>query len=179
MIIYILVATVLFYVAYIAKGLRYQKKAYLCLSIMLVLFDGLRWESGTDWGNYYQYFTTCLMGDNSHFEVGYQTINRVVRSLTSSYTIFLLILAVALYTCLGLFFKKNSVAPILSLALFFALFVSYQGMNRQFIAICFCLIAYNCLEDKMNICFIILVLIGSIFHITAFLFLLGLLIKNN
>jgi len=179
MLVYIIVATILFCFALPPRKQSRQNRIFFWLSILLILFDGLRWESGTDWDNYYQYFVNCLQGDNSHFEIGYLVFNRVIRTLTSSYTIFLLVHAFVLYLCLGLFLKKNSLAPIFSLALYFVLFVSYQGMNRQFLAVCFCLLAFNFLVEGKKSIFIILVLIGGLFHVTSFVFLLGLFFKNQ
>ncbi len=179
MVIYIIVATFLFGVAFFVRLPNKHKGAYLLLSLILILFDGLRWESGTDWENYYQYYSYSLQEDNRHFEIGYLIINRLIRSITYNYTVFLLIHALCLYLCLGTFFKKNSYAPLLSLALFFVLFVPYQGMNRQYLAICFCLIAFNYLIDGRKRLFTILVLLGCLFHVTAFIFLIGLVFRRQ
>ena len=174
MFIYIAIAILLFFFAYTTKGSKSGDKIYLMMTIVLILFDGLRWESGSDWDNYYSYFNYCLLGDNSHFEIGYALINKAIRLITSNYTWFLIIHALILYGSVRLFFKKNSIYPLLSLALFFSFFVSYQGMNRQFLAVSVCLLAYNFLVENKKLPFILLVVTGSLFHISAFFFLIGL-----
>ena len=40
-----------------------RKIGYILFTFIFFLFvlhDGLRWETGTDWGNYYRFFLNCL-----------------------------------------------------------------------------------------------------------------------
>ena len=146
---------------------------YLCI-LILILFDGLRWESGTDWHSYYPFFLNSLGNNDEIYEVGYVYLNRIVRSLTSNYTVFLLLHAILLYSGLLFFFKRYSPKPIFSLFLFFVLFLPVQGMNRQFLAIVICLYSLKYLLNGQKKYFILFVLIASLFHSSAPLFLFAL-----
>ena len=63
---------------------------FLFLFVLFVLHDGLRWDTGTDWDNYYNYFQHCLYNRWEHFEVGYCILSELIREITDSYTVFCL-----------------------------------------------------------------------------------------
>ena len=59
---------------------------------LIVLFQALRWRTGTDWLPYEEFFRSCISHpDSFEFEFGYAFLNRAVRSVTDSYTVFLFV----------------------------------------------------------------------------------------
>ena len=70
-----------------------RKIGYILFTFIFFLFvlhDGLRWETGTDWGNYYRFFLNCLWDEWEQFEPGYVLFNQLIRGLTIDYNVFLL-----------------------------------------------------------------------------------------
>lgn len=175
--IYVLLAFFLFLLSLTDWGNSTQpfKNCVLSTSIIiLILFDGLRWESGTDWHAYYPLFLNSLSDNNDIYEIGYIYLNSIIRYLTNDYTVFLLLHACLMYGGLSSFFKRYSLKPIFSLFLFYVLFLPVQGMNRQFLAIVICLFSLKFLLNGQKKYFVLIVLFASLFHSSAPLFLFAL-----
>lgn len=176
--IYIIIATILFVFAFIPQTKDKTGIVMFVVMAILILFDGLRWENGTDWLQYQTYFEKCLLYDNERYELGYILLNRSIRLLTSEYTVFLLLHATILYSVLYYYFKKYSVYPLLSFFLFFVLFIGYQGMNRQYLALSIGYIALVQLIQNRKIWFLALVCLASFFHMSVYILLLALLSRR-
>lgn len=118
---------------------RYWISYVLCL--LLALFTGMRWETGTDWDAYKLLFDsikfdwTFLMNVYG-FDIGYVLFNAIIRMLTSNYTVFLIVDSLLAMGILCVFLSKYSNYPILSLYVFYnAFFVAqFMGSNRRIIA---------------------------------------------
>ena len=142
MILYLLFVSLFFFFAFIEKSLANdnQRRVIVLVSfLLLIMFDGLRWESGTDWDSYHDYFTYCLGHDNEFMEYGYKISNMLIRVLTDNYTIFLILYSLFFYSMLFRFLQRYSDVFFLSLFLYVATFLPYQGMHRQLLAIVICL----------------------------------------
>ncbi|HCE47565.1 MAG TPA: EpsG family protein, partial [Prevotellaceae bacterium] len=115
---------------------KYVSRIFFFSLCWLVLHDGLRWFIATDWDVYYRFFRYCLLvkGDAVYFEPGYVLLNKIVRTVTDQYTVFLLLHAVIVYSLIGSTIYKYAAYPLLSLALLYAMMLGYLGMNRQYIA---------------------------------------------
>lgn len=146
--------------------------------IVLVLQDGLRWEIGTDWNNYYKYFNYCLVFDEQGFEIGYKILNILIRSITDSYSIYLIIYAIIFYAIIFRSTKKYSIDPLLSIVVLYYLTLPYLGMNRQFFAVAICLYSVTYIIQKRPLYFILTIAIASCFHISAVLFSIAYSLKR-
>ncbi len=120
---------------------------------ILFLFNGLRWETGTDWDSYKDLFDSIefdwsfLLSVYS-FDIGYVFLNAFVRFFSNNYTLFLLIDSfIALYLLLRLLIKYSH-NPNLSIFVFYnAFFVAqFMGSNRRMIALVLCLFAFTSLK---------------------------------
>ena len=70
---------------------------YLTLSILFLL-SFLRWERGTDWSGYYDYFSNIYdLNFSNNFENGFILLNYCIHYLFNSYTVLLFILAAIQY----------------------------------------------------------------------------------
>lgn len=184
MLFYIAFASFFFMLAAAEKRLQSDSgAAFWCLSfVLLVLFDGMRWQTGTDWNSYLYYFQGCLNSQNdldALFEPGYIAINQAVRSVTEHYTVLLTILAIITYSGFFLFIRRYSPLPFLSLFLLFVTMLPYQGMNRQYIAIVICLSGIPFLLKQQNWRFVFCVFFAMLFHTTAIFFLLAFFLKKR
>ncbi|WP_016991193.1 EpsG family protein [Flavobacterium sp. ACAM 123] len=147
------------------------------LYVVIVLQVGLRWETGTDWSSYYNnflnttdiniVFVNSLIG----FELGYGLFSFFIRSLTDSYTVFLLSHAILYYFLIFKANKRLSPFPFLSLLLFYVTNIGVLGSNRQLLALAICLYALKFVIEKKPIKFFILVFVAFLFHTTALLFM--------
>ena len=136
---------------------------------------------GNDTRNYLWYFSHFAQGlDNtSKLEIGYQYLNYFLGKVTRDQHNFLIIMATIMYGGFGVFLRKYSKNPAVSLCLFFSCFFSvYTNIFRQGIAMIIALYGYQLLKDGKRILAAALFLLATTFHTTAFLcFLLFLDLK--
>lgn len=115
-----------------------RKIGYILFTFIFFLFvlhDGLRWETGTDWGNYYRFFLNCLWDEWEQFEPGYVLFNQLIRGLTIDYNVFLLCEAVIVWGLIFPTIRKYSPAPLLTLFCLYCTLLPVLGMNRQLISL--------------------------------------------
>lgn len=87
-IIYFILA-VLILMAVGAKGKKQRCFEFIAL-VIVVLFQGLRWENGTDWDSYYNMF--MYPSDPIYYnEYGWWLLNNIIQTNTGSYTIMLIV----------------------------------------------------------------------------------------
>lgn len=152
-----------------------KKKIYYILwctcFLLLVIHDGLRWETGTDWIPYSTFFEKCLdISNQSDFEFGYLIISQLVRIVTNEYTVFLIIHAIILYSLVFSSIKKYSITPLLSLFLYYCMTLPLLGMNRQFIALAICLFSIRYIVERKMIYFFCGIVLAMLFHKSAIMF---------
>jgi hypothetical protein len=140
----------------------------------LVLFIGLRWETGTDWNSYKELFDTLRLQwsyllNVYHFEIGYVLFNAMVKTFTNSYTVFLLINSFITIFVLCKFIAKTSPRPNLSLLLFYTAFMvaQFMGGNRRMMAMVFLLWAFYFLFEGSKKNFFLLLALAFFFHHSA------------
>lgn len=140
--------------------------------VMLIFQDGFRWEIGTDWNPYYEYFEKCntVQSESDDFEIGYVYFNKIMNDLTGNYTVFLVLHALLLYSTIFSFIKKYSLYPLLSLLLYYAFMNANMGMNRQFLALIFALISIKFILQRRFVYFLICIYLGFLFHSSILLF---------
>lgn len=158
---------------FIKHNKSYAKLLFYFLIILLILHDGLRWEVGTDWFSYYDFYKNCLNSEYN-FEIGYVWFNKLIYSFTGgNYTIFLLIHAFFVYFSFQQLFKNYSVYPILSLLILYSSILPYLGMNRQLIAIAICLFSVKFIIERKFWSWLILILLAISFHASAIMFIVS------
>ena len=136
----------------------------------LILHDGFRWETGTDWLPYYEFFTNHL-NDRNDFEKGYVVFNNVIRHFTDNYTFLLLVHACFVYSVFKYLIKKYSPLPILSFFILYYSMIGYLGMNRQYIALCICFLSIPAIIERHFVKWALIIFTATLFHSTALLFL--------
>lgn len=181
--LYIIIAIILFILCLfedqISLNVRVYSAVFVFLLVSFVLFDGLRWENGTDWDNYLKIFEMANPDEDERFELGYLAFNRLIYYLGGNYTVFLVLHACILYGFVFYFLWRFSDAPFLSLFLFYSMFLPYQGMNRQFLSIALCFYAFKYLLEGRSFVFTFIVLFACFFHTSAFIFLVSLLLRKQ
>lgn len=154
------------------KNDKINSKMYMFVFLLFVFHDGLRWEVGTDWTPYYEYFNEVSFNNYSiaRFEIGYEFINKFVKLFTNQYTVFLLFHAIVVYTLIFYNFKKYSVYPILSLYLYYTMQLPYLGANRQFLAFAIIVFSFYWLVNRNIFGFYLLLFVAFLFHKSSLMF---------
>ena len=172
--LYLVFFVYLFFIALFDSSKQYHKlkipMAFITM-ILMSLFIGLRWETGTDWFSYKQLFDdleldwTFLM-NVYHFDIGYVIFNAVVRVISDNYTVFLLVNSFITIYFLYKLLVKWSDYPNLSLFIFYSAFMlsQFMGSNRRMMAIVFLLWAFYYLWENKKKSFLLMVFIAFLFH---------------
>lgn len=144
--------------------LKEQRLFFYLISIgIIIAFSGLRWNTGTDWENYFEYFKT---EDNYHlFEPGYVWLVKFSKLLYNNYTFFLILLSTIILTFFGKANYKLSPYPIFSVFIFISLVLPFWVRQSFSLAILF--FAFYTLTNKNKKLFVFLVLFASLFHYSA------------
>ncbi|WP_316832391.1 EpsG family protein [Pedobacter aquatilis] len=155
-----------------------KKALYFTAFFLIVAQVGLRWETGTDWVPYYKHFEAAISIDKVlldvllGFEIGYGYSVFLIRFLTDSYTVFLLLHALVYYL---LVFKANKLLspyPLISIFIFYTSTMGILGSNRQLIALSICLYSLKFVLDKKPLKFLFSIAIAFSFHTSALFFLI-------
>ena len=161
-----------------ADNPKKTKVIFIYLIIWLILLDGLRWEVGTDWNNYYTFFFDKSKSE-SHMGLGYNLFTDIVRLFSNSYSVFLVIFASFNYWVYYKTFLKYSPNPIMSLCICYCMMMGSMGSNRQILAMLICLLSIPYIIDRKLYSFLLVVIVAVLFHYSALVFLLSFFLYNR
>lgn len=137
-------------------------------------FASLRWKTGTDWDSYYDTFFYFSDEYRNYFEPGFIVIVSTIRSLTSNYSIFLLVFS---FLCLSLkyvfFYKFNREIIFTLIFLFYCYYFGDIFAVRQNLAISITLLSTWFIIKRQPYLFVIIVLLASSIHFTSILYLIA------
>ncbi|MBR2543502.1 EpsG family protein [Candidatus Saccharibacteria bacterium] len=131
---------------------------------------------GSDTDNYIALFEKCsmykweILNMNLHFEKGFLIFNVLLSYLHISPRVFLCIMSFIFSYAAYKFIDDNSDNPLMSVLLFINLMFLYESMNtmRQFLALSTVLLfGFNYVKNKKPLKYIMIVLLASLFHVTA------------
>lgn len=157
----------------ISKNRNFFNILFFILLLLMLFMVGFRDGRlvGTDSPAYYVYYLEKL----PPAEFGYKYLNYFFSSNGFPYTVFLLFINAVALINIGRFIKFNSYYLILPLLVFYSDFFFYYNFSgiRQAIALSFTALSlYYVFENKKSVA-LILILIASLFHITALIFILA------
>lgn len=152
-------------------GSPHKTKVALILALIwLTLHDGLRWEIGTDWDHYYDFFLNL---ENEHMGFTYGLFNQLTKSIFDSYTFFLLCFAGLSYLIIGKLLYTYSPNPLVSICVYYCGTMGIMGSNRQLLAMVFCIMSLWFVVRRKKWLFIGTILFATTIHVTAFSFILA------
>jgi hypothetical protein len=153
---------------------KYLSKAlYILSAILLVIFVGGRYKTGTDWESYYEYFNN----NDFSWDLGWSYINGYFYKLGLRFELLLFLIS-----SLSIYFKLSKLKVIgaescLFIFLIFPFIVSKDfGVLRQGFAISICFFAFFFLIKERIASFILLIILASLFHQSAIIFFVALLL---
>lgn len=168
-----------------------RKKLAVFTAILLILQSGLRHVGvGPDTYQYQIHFveeTKWSLNDvllnfidvyqlGIGKDAGYALFEKLFSMISCDYQVYLVFVAALFFIPLVIVIYKNTNHMediVLSVIMYFALFYHFFSITgiRQTVATSFCLIAYNFVERKKIIPFLLFVLCGSMIHKTALIFI--------
>jgi hypothetical protein len=157
------------------------------ISFVFLIMSSIRWQRGTDWNSYYIFFMGDPLHSWQHWELGYKYLNYVVKILSGNqYTVFLLVCAVIVY-----YFQRNSIIgfahiqvgfnnqegsvkafyPISMLLGIWCIQLGNVFVVRSTLAYIILFYSIKFIQHKNLIRFLIFIIIATLFHWTAIVFI--------
>lgn len=158
------------------KTSKKEKLIFLMLHFtLLLIFIGLRDETGTDWINYsIQFFSK----ENDHMEFGYLYFSNAFRFIFGNYNVFVFFHAAIYLSIFFLAVHRKSKIGYIVLLLYTGHLLGWMGSNRQIISLMICIYAGEKLYQGKLKTFLSLVIFSAIFHYSSIVFLLMIFIKR-
>lgn len=141
-------------------------KILFCIMFIIYVLSFIRWESGTDWENYYSYFINANARSEAEMEYGYHYLNKLCRGITDSYSFLLFVVATCIFYLLYPIFVRTEY-PLLTYLLFYSSTFGYLLFVRQSLAVAIILFSYIFIYNKRSKPFFICVLLASTIHISS------------
>ena len=153
-----------------------KKKVILFYVLVFTCFRGLRWNTGTDWVQYFEVFQdaewnniTSYYRGLGNMEYGYMFINVLIKSIINNYTAFLLITNFFILLSYAKFSITNSKYPIY---VFVLLMFSTQFFPvRIGIAVAFIIWGLSKFSERNKLKVIIYSIIAASIHSSAIIFI--------
>lgn len=131
-----------------------KKQILLFWVIIFTLFRGLRWQTGTDWNQFYNVYLNSSFDNMFSYvrygtrimDFGYMFINAIFNEFGIPYTFFLLITNLIIMLCYYDFSIRNTKLPILTMILFMTVGVPFPV--RQSLALAISFWSYRFLSDE-------------------------------
>lgn len=181
---YILMALILglAYPLCIRKPSAKKNTVYVCIVFgYMFLMSAFRYGIGNDFFNYRSVFYNFCMSSrslaerltNRNFEIGYTIIMQIAKLLGGDYLILNILMALFILLPAAFVIVKYSKMPWLSCWLYLTLTFFYNSLNftRQSLAASIVLLSYYFIKEKKHWAVILIVLAGSLFHMSVLLFI--------
>lgn len=162
------------------------------VATFFLVLSAIRWERGTDWSPYYEYFISIQsidLGSNDRFELGYKYLNYIVNLISDNYTVFLAICALIVYA-----FQKKAILnfsflnlkrsinqdvnlkyeneyPMTMLLIIWTLYLGNVFVVRSTIAYIILFFSIIYIRERRLLLFLVFVTIAALFHRSAIIFL--------
>lgn len=149
------------------KSSSLYKYAYAGILMVVFLLSMLRWENGTDWEPYYEYFEIVSANpDAGYMEPGFTWLC-YIDSQIMNYTGHLGIMAFLCILPVAKRIKDYSPFPVFSLLIWFSVFFAHMFPVRQTIAISLFVFSWKYIQEKRLIPYLCLIALAATFHVTV------------
>jgi len=151
-----------------------SKTGFFLFLAALIALGGLRWQTGTDWPAYYNYYTlnsTWKEYNNGLFEIAYAFLNFIVHFLFNSYTAFLLIFTSLVVLIKFSAIKRIALYPALTFYLYYCSNVGDVLAVRQYLAVSIMLISIYYIHCKDKARFFLLLVLATSIHNASILWI--------
>lgn len=177
MVIYYIIFVILaLFSAFEVYGLRqYESRIFFTLfSLALFVLSFVRWETGTDWYSYLEYFNSLSeWGTEGEFEWGFTRINEFVKIIFDNYTVLLFVLGLILFAFQRSAILKLSPYPITSLLFLWSTTFANVFFVRQSIATVILFFSIQYIQKRKLLKFLLVIGFAMLFHRTSLVFILA------
>lgn len=145
---------------------------FFLFSLVLFILSFVRWETGTDWFTYENYFNS--IDDwfiESEFELGFSLVNEFVRIYFNNYTFLLFIIGLVVFILQTKSIYDYSFYPITSLFILWCMSFSNIYFVRQTLATLILFYSIRFIQRNKFYHFIFFVFLAMLFHRTSLIFL--------
>ena len=146
---------------------NFYKWAYIAVLVVVFLLSTLRWENGTDWDTYYDYF--LLVGGNidaGYMEPGFTWLCHFDYNYLN-YTLHLGILAFLCIVPVAVRIKQFCPFPIFALLIWFSVIFAHMFPVRQTVAISLFVFSWKYIQDRRLVPFLCTIAVAATFHATV------------
>lgn len=189
MLIYILQLIVIIISGYFIKPFKDEKRRKIFLFVVFIVLSCVsclrNYTVGYDTKQYIIAFNKASTlsfstFSNLRYEYGFTFLLWFLNKITINPQILLIVTSLFINYSVLKFIEKNSNSPLLSVLFFILMnyYFFYTSAMRQAIAISIILLGYERLKNGQNLKFVIFVLMATLFHQSALLALLFLLLKR-
>lgn len=144
------------------QSLQKKKICYCLAAVIIVLFQGFRWRTGTDWEPYYNTFIYALTKNYYDLEPGFYVLNKVVRFFSSEYTVFLVLNSLLNLYLIKKFAENFGLFNSVAVLLYF--FATTMFPIRMTTATCVFLCSYKYIENRNFYKYLFVLLIATSIH---------------
>jgi hypothetical protein len=160
---------------------KYKYLALLLFGGMCAILSGVRWQTGTDWDLYYDFYhdnntLSDFLGDANNpgrIESGYGLINYLHAQLFDDYNLFMLFIAAVIISIKMRWIIKYTKYPLIASMVYFTTYAGDIFFIRQYLAVAIVLLSFDFIIKKKPLHFFLMVAIASSIHISAIMFSLA------
>lgn len=152
------------------RGPKY-KLIFAFTIICLFVLSAFRLEMGTDWDRYEEYFDASTWGFDGWMEYGFTLLNKLVYSISSNYSVMVFVVASIVYTLKPQVIYKLAPYPFLALLMWYVVGIADIFPVRQTISSALLLYSIIFVINKKIWPFLMIVILASLFHSTALIFI--------
>lgn len=160
-----------------------QKTLVLIFCLVMWWFlESFRWESGTDFYNYYNNFDGLRINHVStdRFELGYNLLVLFCRDyLKCTFYVFNALYYSVIFLLYFFSIRKATPNSILFLFIFFCFAIGLMGSTRQLMAVSIMFFASVYFLENKKVAFIACILLASLFHRTIIVCLIFVVFNHN
>lgn len=165
--------------AFISEECKFKGIFQFLSFICVFLFCSFRYNIGFDYQGYVSIFTTIYCGVDTYVEPGYLFLNNLFLQSSIGY---IFVLSVMSFFTFLLLYKTFEIYNILSYGIYFTfvfqLIFMINNQVRQGFVLAGFMYAFHFLEESKNWKYILIIIVLSIFHISALFLLLPLLFRK-
>lgn len=148
----------------------------IVLAIIVSFVSGIRWQTGTDWIPYYNYFMNNeniddFLDNKYNFEAGYAILNYIIKVTLEGYNFLLFFITLIIVTLKYQTLYKYSLVPLIAIWINFSNFNGDLFPVRQYIAVAVNFFSIRYIVNRNFYKFVLCVSVASLFHMSAFFFL--------
>lgn len=158
-------------------GTFYFRSTYLCMMglsfLPIFVVAALRYEVGTDWPIYLDYYNWINDGTRSFSEVLFNLMNKLIYCTVNDFQGLVVLVAFLSYFFLFKAINEQSISVPLSLLVFFISSSFFASMNqlRQAISMPIMLYAYKYIMEKKPFRYLFWCIVASLIHVSSLVYL--------